>query len=89
MVGGEHSLKLSAPWLSGYGRDSVLKIFPQIISVPMNELTIDEGVCRTAPATLGLFKIHRIMLLFVCQCVCLIFVPLLIIRFKILMFLET
>ena len=34
-------------------------MFSQIISVLMNELMNDEGVCRTAPATPGLLTISK------------------------------
>ena len=37
-----------------------MKIFPQIISVLMNESINDAGVCRTAPATPGLLNIYYI-----------------------------
>ena len=33
MVGGEHSLKISAPQLLWFGIDSTLNIFPQTMSV--------------------------------------------------------
>ena len=54
MVGGEHSLKISAPQLLWFGIDSALKIFPQTIGELMNERINHEAVCRTAPATPGL-----------------------------------
>ena len=50
MVGGEHSLKISAPQLLPFGRDSVLKILrtkDDLINEGMNY----EGVYRTALAT--------------------------------------
>ena len=51
MVGGEHSLKMSAPQLLWFGIDSALNIFPQTISyLPY------ETVYRTALATPGLLK---------------------------------
>ena len=54
MVGGEHSLKISAPQLLWFGIRSALKIFPQST---LNESINYEGVYRTAPATPGLLKI--------------------------------
>ena len=57
MVGGEHSLKISAPQLLWFGIDSTLNIFPQTITELMNELINDGGDCRTAPATPGLLNI--------------------------------
>ena len=59
MVGGEHSLKISAPQLLWFGIDSALKIYPQTMTQLMNELINDEAVCRTAPATPGLLKIGK------------------------------
>ena len=56
MVGGEHSLKISAPQLLWFGIDSTLNIFPQTITESVNELINDGGDCRTAPATPGLLK---------------------------------
>ena len=50
---GEHSLKISAPKLKGFGIDIALNIFPQTISQLLNH----EAVYRTAPATPGLLKI--------------------------------
>ena len=58
MVGGEHSLKISAPQLLWFGIDSALKIFPQTMSELMNESINREAVYRTAPATPGLLKIY-------------------------------
>ena len=52
MVGGEHSLKISAPQLLWFGIDSVLKIMNERITQSVN----DEGVYRTAPATPGLLN---------------------------------
>ena len=54
MVGGEHSLKISAPNLLRFGMDSVLEILNKRITYQMNELIINEGVYRTALATRGL-----------------------------------
>ena len=56
MVGGEHSLKISAPQLLWFGIDSTLNIFPQTITDLINELINHGGDCRTAPATPGLLK---------------------------------
>ena len=44
MVGGEHSLKISAPWLLRFGIYSVLKIIPQRMTKSLNELMNDVGV---------------------------------------------
>ena len=49
MVGGEHSLKISAPQLLWFGIDSALNIFPQTITFLINY----EAVYRTALATPG------------------------------------
>ena len=38
MVGGKHSLKISAPQLLWFGIDSTLNIFPQTIAELMNQL---------------------------------------------------
>ena len=38
MVGGEHSLKISAPQLLWFGIDSTLNIFPQTITEGVNQL---------------------------------------------------
>ena len=38
MVGGEHSLKISAPQLLWFGIDSTLNIFPQTITELINDL---------------------------------------------------
>ena len=59
MVGGEHSLHISAPQLLRFGIDSVLKILNERISLWMNKLINYEGVYRTAPATAGLLKVVR------------------------------
>ena len=39
MVGGERSLKISAPQLLWFGIDSTLNIFPQTMNELINELT--------------------------------------------------
>ena len=51
MVGGEHSLKISAPQLLRFGIDSVLKILNKKMTQWIN---YDKGVYRIAPATPGL-----------------------------------
>ena len=56
MVGGEHSLNISAPQLLWFGIDSVLKILNERITQSMNELMNHESVYRTAPATPGLLN---------------------------------
>ena len=60
MVGGEHSLKMSAPQLLWFGIDSTLNIFPQTMSELINQLINYGGDCRTAPATPGLLNIYII-----------------------------
>ena len=60
--GGEHSLNISATYLLRFGRASDLKMFPQRITVLMNYLFSKKGVCRTAPATLGVLQITYICL---------------------------
>ena len=59
MVGGEHSLKMSAPQLLWFGIDSTLNIFPQTIAELMNESVNYGGDCRTAPAKPGLLIIYK------------------------------
>ena len=57
MVGGEHSLKISASQLLPFGIYDVLKIWRKsTLNELMNELMNDEAVYRTAPATPGLLK---------------------------------
>ena len=58
MVGGEHSLQISAPQLLWFGIDSTLNIFPQTMTELINQLINYEGDCRTAPATPGLLNIY-------------------------------
>ena len=41
MVGGEHSLKISAPQLLWFGIDSVLKIFPETMTELINQLVTE------------------------------------------------
>ena len=57
MVGGEHSLKISAPQLLWFGIDSTLNIFPQTITELINQSVNYAGDCRTASATPGLLNI--------------------------------
>ena len=56
-MGGEHSLKMSAPQLLRFGIDSVLKILNERITQSVNQSVNDEGVYRTALATPGLLFI--------------------------------
>ena len=56
-MGGDRYLKVSAPKLSRFGKDIVLKIGRKRNSESVN----DRGVCRTAWATLGLLK-SRVLL---------------------------
>ena len=56
MVGGEHSLKISAPQLLWFGIDSTLNIFPQTMTELINQLINHGGDRRTAPATPGLLN---------------------------------
>ena len=59
MVGGEHSLKMSASQLLPFGIYDVLKIWRKST---LNELINDEAVYRTAPATPCLLKkVERIL----------------------------
>ena len=57
MVGGKHSLKISAPQLLRFGIDRVLKNVNERITLLLNQSMNDAGVYRTAPATPGLLKI--------------------------------
>ena len=57
VVGGEHCLNISGPWLYWFGIYDVLKIGRK--SNSLTELMSDKFVCRTAPATLGLLSIRR------------------------------
>ena len=52
-VGGEHSLKISAPQFWRFGIDSFLKI----LNERMTEIMNDKAVYRTASATPGLLNI--------------------------------
>ena len=54
LVGGEHSLKISAPQILRFGIDSFLNILNERITQLINEWINYEGVYRTAPATPGL-----------------------------------
>ena len=64
MVGGEHSLKIAAPELLRFVRDSVLKILNkrmiQLMKHSMND--IDEVVYRTDPDTPGLLIIPLLII---------------------------
>ena len=55
MVGGEHSLKISDPWLLRLGIEGVLKIFREK-GDSVRKLMNVNCVSRTAPATPGLLK---------------------------------
>ena len=59
-MGGEHSLKISAPQLLRFGIDSALNIFPQTIAQLLTYLN-DKAVYRTAPATPGLLNIFFLL----------------------------
>ena len=52
MVGGEHSLKSSAPYLLRSGCNDVLKVWRK----RMSELINHKAVCRTVPVTPGLLN---------------------------------
>ena len=58
MVGGEHSLKISAPQLLRFGCNDVLKVWRKRVTHPLNESMSYKGDCRTAAATQGLLKIN-------------------------------
>ena len=47
MVGGEHSLKMSAPWHFRFGIDSAMMIFSQRMTYSINKLMNDTDVSRT------------------------------------------
>ena len=53
MVGGEHSLKMSASQLLPFWIYDVLKIWRKRIRFSVNLLMNDKADCRTAPATPG------------------------------------
>ena len=55
VVGGEHSLKISAPSLIWFVIYDILKIRRKRLT----EWLSDEADCRTAPATPGLLIIHK------------------------------
>ena len=58
-VGGNNSLKISAPKLLRCGMDLVLYILKKrITDLYMNQWINDKGVYRTAPATSGLLNIY-------------------------------
>ena len=67
MVGGEHSLKISAPQLLWFWIDSVLKILNERITQSINQPMYHEGVYRTAPDTPGLLMIHTMFNEAVCE----------------------
>ena len=54
--GGEHSLKMSAPYLLWFECNDVLKVWRKRITELINESINYEGVYRTAPATPGLLN---------------------------------
>ena len=56
MVGGEISLKISAPKLLWFVIDSVLKILNKMMIESMTESINEEGAYRTALATPGLLN---------------------------------
>ena len=56
MVGGEHSLKMSAPQLLRFAIGSFMKIMNERMTESINQLMV-FGVCRTAAATPGLLII--------------------------------
>ena len=60
MVGGEHSRKISAPYLLRLGIDSVLNILNERITEWIHEFMNHKAVYRTAPATSGLLKTYII-----------------------------
>ena len=54
MVGGEHSLKISALYFSWFGCNDVLKVCRKSA---LSNFMSDRGVCITAQATPGLLNI--------------------------------
>ena len=58
MIGGEHSLKFSAPHLFRFGINSVLKILNKRMTDLINELMNYECICKTAPFSPGLLIIR-------------------------------
>ena len=60
-VRGEYSLKISDPQLLRFWIDSVWKTLNKRITQSVNEIVIDKGVHRTAPATLGLLNIGLVV----------------------------
>ena len=62
MVGGEHSLKISALQLLRFGIDSVLKILNERITDSINQLMSNGGDCRTALATPGVLNTFNFLL---------------------------
>ena len=63
MVGGEYSLKMSAPQLLLFVVDSVFKILNYSIIQPMNEWMADKDVYKTALDTPGLVLITKFYLI--------------------------
>ena len=55
--GGEHSLKISAPYLLLFVIYDIMKIWRKRLTELTNESINDKAVYRTAPATPGLLKI--------------------------------
>ena len=62
MVGGEHSLKIAAPELVRFVRDSVLKILNERMIQLMKHSMNDEVVYRTDPDTPGLLIIPLLII---------------------------
>ena len=52
MVGGEHSLKMSAVYLLRFGCKDVLKVWRKRVTQVINQLISNIDACRTAPAKL-------------------------------------
>ena len=55
--GGEHSLKISAPWLLQFGREGILNILRKRMTDSGTDLINEYGVSRTVLATLGLLTL--------------------------------
>jgi hypothetical protein len=55
-LGGEHSLKISAPYLLLFVIYDIMKIWRKRLTELTNESINDEAVYRTALATPGLLK---------------------------------
>ena len=56
MVGGEHSLKISAPLLLQFGFNDVLTVWRKMVTDWLNESISDKGDCRIVPATTSLLN---------------------------------